>query len=142
VQVMVYTQSIDWTQFYAELDRVLAEMEKERFEAVVAIAQGGVIPAALIQQEWGVPMAIVHINYRDHENKPRFADAKLLEEGPPPFLGKKVLLVDDVSRTGRTLARAREYLAGSTMKTFLTNGEADFRLYQTDECLRMPWKRD
>jgi len=139
---MVYTQSIDWTEFYTELDRVLAEMEGERFEAIVAIAQGGILPAALLQQEWGVPMGVVHINYRDHENKPRFADARLLEEGPPPFAGRKVLLVDDVSRTGRTLARAGAYLAGSTVKTFLVNGEADFRLYQTEECLRMPWKRD
>ncbi|MGA2641057.1 MAG: phosphoribosyltransferase [Spirochaetia bacterium] len=139
---MVYTQSIDWTEFYAELDRVLAQMEGERFEAIVAIAQGGIIPAALIQQEWGIPMGVVHINYRDHENKPRFADARLLDEGPPPFVRKKVLLVDDVSRTGRTLARARAYLAESTVKTFLVNGEADFRLYRTEECLRMPWKRD
>ena len=87
-------------------------------------------------------MGVVHINYRDHENRPRFADARLLEEGPPPFPGKAVLLVDDVSRTGRTLARARAYLAGSTVKTFLVNGEADYCLYKTEECLRMPWKRD
>lgn len=139
---MVYTQSIDWTEFYAELDRVLAEMEGERFEAIVAIAQGGILPAALLQQEWGIPMGVVHINYRDHENKPRFPDARLLDEGPPPFAGRNVLLVDDVSRTGRTLARARAYLANSTVKTFLVNGEADFRLYHTEECLRMPWKRD
>jgi uncharacterized protein len=139
---MVYTQTIDWTEFYTELDRVLTEMQGERFEAIVAIAQGGILPAALLQQEWGVPMSVVRINYRDHENKPRFADARLLEEGPPPFPGKKVLLVDDVSRTGKTLARARAYLADSTVKTFLVNGEADFRLYRTEECLRMPWKRD
>jgi xanthine phosphoribosyltransferase len=139
---MVYTQSVDWAEFYAELDRVLEEMAGERFEAIVAIAQGGIIPAALLQQEWGIPMSVVHINYRDHENKPRFPDARLLEEGPPPFPGKKILLVDDVSRTGRTLARARAYLNGATVKTFLTNGEADFTLYRTEECLRMPWKRD
>ena len=54
---MVYTQSIDWTEFYAELDRVLAEMEGEHFEAIVAIAQGGIMPAALLQQEWGIRMA-------------------------------------------------------------------------------------
>ncbi len=139
---MVYTQSIDWTEFYAALDRVLADMAAERFEGIVAIAQGGIIPAALLQQEWGIPMSVVHINYRDHENRPRFPDARLLDEGPPPFAGKKILLVDDVSRTGRTLARARAYLANSAVKTFLVNGEADFRLYRTEECLRMPWKRD
>ncbi len=139
---MIYTQSIDWKAFYAELDRVLSEMKDEHFEAIVAVAQGGIIPAALLQQEWELPMSVVRINFRDHENKPRFEDARLLEEGPAPFPGKKVLLVDDVSRTGRTLAKARAFLSASTVKTFLLNGAADYRLYDTQECLRMPWKRD
>ena len=139
---MIYTQSIDWTAFYAELDRVKREMADERFDAIVAVAQGGIIPAALLQQEWEIPMSIVRINYRDRENKPRFDDARLLDEPPCPFEGKKVLLVDDVSRTGRTLARAQAWLNGNAVKTFLVNGKADYRLYDTEECLRMPWKRD
>jgi xanthine phosphoribosyltransferase len=139
---VIYTQSIDWTTFYAALDRAKKEMADERFDAIVAVAQGGIIPAALLQQEWEIPMSIVRINYRDHENKPRFDDARLLDETPCPYQGKKILLVDDVSRTGRTLARARAWLDGNTVKTFLINGKADHRLYDTEECLRMPWKRD
>ena len=139
---MIYTQSIDWTTFYTELDRVKKEMAAERFDAIVAVAQGGIIPAALLQQEWEIPMSIVRINYRDHENKPRFDDARLLDETRCPYQGRKILLVDDVSRTGRTLARARAWLDGNVVKTFLANGKADYRLYDTEECLRMPWKRD
>ena len=139
---MRYTQSIDWSAFYRHFDRALAEMEGERFESIVAIAQGGVIPAALIQQEWEIPLRIIRINYRDHENVPLYEDARLLDDGPFPLDGKKILLVDDVSRTGRTLARAREYLRGNLVKTFLVNGVADYSLFRTEECLRMPWKRD
>ena len=139
---MVYTRSVDWAEFYEHLDRVAEEMARERFDAIVAIAQGGVMPAALLQQEWGIPLRIVRINYRDSENKPRFDDAKLLEDAAFPFHGKRILLVDDVSRTGRTLARAREYLDGNMVRTFLVNGKADYYLYDTEECLRMPWKRD
>jgi uncharacterized protein len=138
---VIYTQSIDWNAFYAALDRALGEMAAERFDAIVAIAQGGVIPGALLQQEWGIPLSIVRINYRDDDNKPLFDDARLLEEGPLPYTGKRLLLVDDVSRTGRTMARAREYLNGNTIKTFLVNGKAHYRLFDTEECLRMPWKR-
>ena len=50
--------------------------------------------------------------------------------------------MDDVSRTGKTLARARAWLNGNTVKTLLVNGAADYRLFDTPECLRMPWKRD
>ena len=139
---MIYTQTMDWTAFYAELDRVKRETAEERFDAIVAVAQGGIIPAALLQQEWGIPMSIVRINYRDPENKPRFDDARLLDGTLCPYRDKRILLVDDVSRTGRTLARARTWLEGNIVKTFLVNGKADYRLYDTEECLRMPWKRD
>ncbi len=139
---MVYDRSVDWTEFYEHLDRVAERMAHERFDAIVAIAQGGVVPAALLQQEWGVPMRVVRINYRDSENKPRYEDARLLDEEPFPLKGRTILLVDDVSRTGRTLARARAWLDGNTVRTFLVNGTADYSLFDTRECLRMPWKRD
>lgn len=50
---VIYTQSIDWKTFYAELDRVLREMAEEHFDAIAAIAQGGVIPAAILQAGMG-----------------------------------------------------------------------------------------
>jgi len=139
---VVYTQSVDWSEFYERFDAVVLKMAREGFDAIVAVAQGGVIPAAFLQQEWGIPLSVVRINYRDSENKPRYEDARLLEEQPFALKGKRVLLVDDVSRTGRTLARARAYCDGNTVRTFLLNGRADFSLYDTEECLRMPWKRD
>jgi hypoxanthine phosphoribosyltransferase len=138
---MVYDRTVDWAEFYERLNAALAWIQSERFEAIVAVANGGIMPAALLHEELGLPMGVVQINYRDPENKPRYPEARLLEAGPAPFPGKKVLIVDDVSRTGRTLARAREFLSASTVKTFLLNGEADFSLYRTPECLRMPWKR-
>jgi hypoxanthine phosphoribosyltransferase len=138
---MVYDRSVDWAEFYDRLDRALAWMQSERFEGIVAVANGGILPGAILHEESGLPLSIVQINYRDHENKPRYPDARLLEAGPAPFPGKRVLLVDDVSRSGRTLARAREFLSASTVQTFLVNGKADFSLYDTAECLRMPWKR-
>jgi hypoxanthine phosphoribosyltransferase len=138
---MVYDRTVDWAEFYQRLNAALAWIQSEKFEAIVAVANGGIMPAALLHEELGLPMGVVQINYRDPENKPRYPEARLLEAGPAPFPGKKVLIVDDVSRSGRTLARAREFLSASTVKTFLLNGEADFSLYRTPECLRMPWKR-
>ncbi len=139
---MLYTRTVDWNEFETVFARAVESMGSERFDLIVAIAQGGTVPAALLQQHWGVPLRIVTINYRDPDNRPLYDDARLLEAGPFPDTGKRILLVDDVSRTGRTLTRARKYLDGNTVKTFLVNGKADYSLYDTDECLRMPWKRD
>ncbi len=139
---MIYTMAVGWETFYARLDAVLRKMAHESFEMIVAIAQGGIIPAAFIQQEWGIPLTVVRINYRDRDNKPVSDDARLLETIDFPYTGRRILLVDDVSRTGKTLARASAYLKGNTVKTFLVNGRADNSLFETDECLLMPWKRD
>jgi xanthine phosphoribosyltransferase len=148
---VLYTQSIDWATFYRQFDRILHEIKSERFDLIVAVARGGVIPAGLLQQELGLPLRVIAVSYRDEKNAPLYEDAKILEDGPFPVKGKTILLVDDVSRTGRTIARAREYLAGNTIKTFLLNGKTDggaaaikpdYELFHTDECLRMPWKRD
>ncbi len=138
---MVYTRRVSWQTLYRRLDDALQRMAHESFEILVAIAQGGILPAAIIQQEWGIPLHIVRIRYRDEENRPLYDDARLVEESDFPVRGRRVLLVDDVSRTGKTLSRAVHYLAGNDVKTFLVNGRADYSLFETDECLLMPWKR-
>ena len=147
---MRYTRSINWDTFYEQFDRVLAEIKMEQFDLIVALGRGGVIPAGLLQQELNLPLRVIAVAYRDEKNAPLFDNAKILEDGPFPFKGKVILLVDDVSRTGRTIGRAREYLAGNMIRTFLLNGAsgggspamADYQLFNTEECLRMPWKRD
>ena len=115
---MVYTQTIEWTEFYAKLDSVLAEWQDEHFEAIVAIAQGGIIPAAILQQErgcrWASCRSTTAITKTSRDSRMRGCWTR----GLLPFAGKKVLLVDDVSRTGRTLARARAYLAAARSKRF------------------------
>ncbi len=138
---MVYTRRVSWETLYKRLDGILRRMAHESFEMLVAVAQGGILPAAFIQQEWGLPLHIVRINYRDTENRPLYDDARLMEERDFPVRGRRILLVDDVSRTGKTLARALHYLSGNDVKTFLVNGQADYSLFQTEECLLMPWKR-
>ena len=139
---MIYTRTVGWDEFYAALDRTFGRMAGESFDLVVAIAQGGIVPGALVREELDLAMRVVRLSFRDPSNAPLYDDARLLEADPFPHAGKRILLVDDVSRTGKTLARAREYLAGNEVRTLLVNGKADYSLFETDECLRMPWKRE
>jgi len=124
-----------WDEFFARLD----EIEFESFDLIVAISRGGVIPAAFIRQKLNIPMRIININYRDDSHAPRYEDAKLLEEKEFGLEGEKILLVDDVSRTGATLQKAKEYLKGNEIKTCLMNGAGDYRFFHSDACLKMPW---
>jgi len=117
----------------------LREIEFEDFELIIAIGSGGIIPAAFIQKKLNIPMKIININYRDTNHKPRYKDAVLLEEKEFPIKDKKILLVDDVSRTGKTLRKAKEYLKGNEIKTFTVNGKGDYSFFNQEECVRMPW---
>lgn len=126
-----------WDDFFSSLDL----LDFEDFDMIVAIARGGIIPASFIQQKLNIPMKIIQINYRDDSHQPKYNDAKLLENGDFAFKGKNILLVDDVSRTGKTLDKAKEYLSGNTIRTCIVNGVGDYSLFNEESCIRMPWKR-
>jgi uncharacterized protein len=126
-----------WADFYARLE----EIDFGKHDLIVAIGQGGIIPAAFIQQKLKIPMRIITLNYRDEENVPRYKEVRLEEKKKNTIFGKRILLVDDVARSGKTLKKARAYLTGNRIKTCVINGEADYSFYNETECIKMPWKR-
>jgi hypoxanthine phosphoribosyltransferase len=128
-------KSVIWDNYIQQLNKI----KFEEFDIIVAIGSGGIIPAAFIQRKLNIPMRIININYRDPSHKPKYDDAVLLEDREFPIKDKKILLVDDVSRTGKTLKKAKEYLKGNRIKTFTINGEGDYSFFNQEECLRMPW---
>jgi hypoxanthine phosphoribosyltransferase len=120
-----------WDEFFSKLD----EITFEPFDLIVAIGSGGIIPAGFIQQKLKIPMKILWINYRDEKNIPKYEDAMLLENDALNVKDKKVLIVDDVCRSGKTLAKAKEALKGNTIRTFIVNGNADYSLFNSSECI-------
>lgn len=128
-------KSVNWDKYI----QYLKEIDFEDFELIIAIGSGGIIPAAFIQRKLNIPMKIININYRDPDHKPKYDEAVLLEEKEFPIKNKRILLVDDVSRTGKTLKKAKEYLKGNQIKTFIINGDGDYNFFNQEECLRMPW---
>ncbi len=130
-------KSMTYEEFFSLLDKV----DFPCFDMIVAIGSGGIMPAGYIQQRLKIPMQVIWINYRDDQNKPKYDDAKLLEEETFRSKGKKILLVDDVSRTGKTLAKAKSYLSENEVSTFVLNGNADYNIMNSEECVAWPWKR-
>ena len=112
---------------------------EENFDMVVAIANGGIIPAAIINQGLNVEMNLLKINLRDPNQKPKFATPQLLEPINFDFKNKTILLVEDRVKTGATVKLAVTLLQdAATVKTFAVNGEADYSLYD-EACFRFPW---
>jgi uncharacterized protein len=120
-----------------KFENIIPLLKKENFDMIIAINRGGVIPAGIINQSLNLPLDVININYRDEKNMPKYDSPKMMSDFKMDIKKKKVLIVDDVSRTGKTLELAKKYL-GENSKTFVINGKADYNLYD-EECFIMPW---
>jgi hypoxanthine phosphoribosyltransferase len=111
----------------------------ETFDMIVAIANGGIIPAAILNQRLNIDIQLLKINLRDPQQKPKYDRPKLVSPIDFEYQGKKILLVEDRIKTGATVQFAIDLLhdAGQ-IKTFAVNGKADYSLYD-EPCFRFPW---
>ncbi|MDR3608964.1 MAG: phosphoribosyltransferase family protein [Ignavibacteriaceae bacterium] len=112
----------------------------EDFDTIVAIARGGIIPAGLIQQKLPVDIEILWLNFRNENQQPQHDEPVLLKPINFNYMDKRILLVDDRSRTGKTFNKGKELLKGARyIKTLVVNGKADYPLFD-EECFTFPWK--
>jgi xanthine phosphoribosyltransferase len=128
------------TKTFEEVIRRFREIVfAETFDLIVAVANGGIIPAAILNQKLNTRIALLHINLRDQYQNKKYESPQLLSPVDFDFENKTVLLVDDRIKTGATVRFASELLQkAKTIKTFAVNGKADYYLYDED-CFRFPW---
>lgn len=111
----------------------------EDFDMIVAIANGGIIPAAILNQRLDVGIQLLKINLRDSNQRPKYDSPQLVAPIDFDYKGKTILLVEDRVKTGASLKFACSLLDGAKLiKTFAVNGNADYALYNED-CFKFPW---
>ena len=112
---------------------------EEEFDFIVAIANGGIVPAAIINQPLQKEIHLLSINLRDEYQHPKYEQPKLLAPIDFEFKNKNILLVDDRIKTGATIRLACELMKeAATIKTFAVNGTADYALFD-EACFKFPW---
>jgi uncharacterized protein len=110
-------------------------------QLVVGIADGGVVPASLVACLLNRDLRIIRSQYRDENNDPCFPEPVIKNTVTVTPDINTILLVDDVSISGKTLNAAREVFKEYTVKTFVFRGKADFVLFpELDECVHWPWR--
>lgn len=125
--------------FSEVMERFINIEFEETFDIVVAIANGGIVPAGIINQRLNADFQTIKINLRDPQQKPRYDEPKLLSPVDFEFKNKKILLVDDRIKTGSTIKLAKVLLKDAQLiKTFAVNGTADYALFD-ELCFRFPW---
>ena len=130
---------IDYKSFEDVMQRFREIQFHETFDMIVAIANGGIIPAAIINQKLNIEMQLIKINLRDPNQKPKYDSPKLISPIEFEFMDKIILLVEDRIKTGATVQFAIDLLHGARqIKTFAVNGKADYSLYN-ESCFKFPW---
>ena len=130
-----------YTKTFEEIsDRFRDIHLEEKFDLIVAIANGGIIPAAILNQKLDVEIQLLKINLRDPNQKPKYESPRLLAPIDFDFKDKTILLVEDRVKTGSTLNYAKSLLMkeAKLVKTFAVNGNADYFLFNED-CFKFPW---
>jgi len=125
---------------FPEIMQRFAEIRiDEAFDMIVAIANGGLVPAGILNQRLQLEVKVLRINFKDENQRPRYESPKLLQPVDFDFKNKKILLVDDRIKSGSTIVVAREILKDAKIiKTFAVNGNADYALFN-ESCFRFPW---
>lgn len=112
---------------------------EDEFDMIVAIANGGIVPAGIINQRLQKEIHLLKINLRDEYQHPKYDQPKLLAPINFDFRDKCILLVDDRIKTGSTIKLAKELMQEARMiKTFAVNGNADYALFD-EACFKFPW---
>lgn len=112
------------------------------FDEVVGILNGGLVPASLLAHQLCKPLSFVAIRFRDSDNKPLYGHPRLIAEPDLLPKEKKVLLVDDVAVSGKTIEKAVEQLQDCEIVTLVLKGQADVVIFpEVEDCVEWPWRR-
>jgi hypoxanthine phosphoribosyltransferase len=127
---------------FQKISESLKQFAFPAVDVVVGIGTGGIVPACLVAHQLNCELQIIVLNHRNSENQIVQAQPIVISTPTTPLpAGSRVLLVDDVSVTGKTLASARELLEGNEVVTFALKGKADLVLFpDLSECVAWPWK--
>ncbi len=127
---------------FSQVTEKIQSMELPDFDVVVAIARGGIVPGAMLAYKYKKELITIQLNYRDDTNTPRYNEPKLLAETPIlPKNASTLLLVDDVSVSGKTLDTAKKLFDGYKIVTFVLKGKGDYVAFANiPECVNWPWK--
>jgi xanthine phosphoribosyltransferase len=145
---------VSWDQFHRDARALAWRLaDKGPFEAIVCITRGGLVPAAIVARELDLKLieTVCVASYHDYRNQ---GELQVLKAIAPSVLaigngrGKGVLLIDDLTDTGKTAKIVRDMLpdahfatvyakpAGAPMcHTFITEVSQDTWIY-------FPWDLD
>lgn len=114
---------VSWNKYHALAQKLAAAIlgrkeTKETIDEIVAISRGGLTLGHLLSDLLRVPVSTITIqSYTDIQTQ---GEAVVTAKLQRSIRGKRILLVDDVADSGKTLKRAASYLRRSRTSSITT----------------------
>ena len=126
---------------FKEITARLKTIDFPYVDLVIGIGTGGVPAATMVATHLDVELRVITLNYRDEKNNPRFDNPQVINAPITEVNGKHILLVDDVSVSGKTMNAAKNLLKDYSVTTCAMKGKADIVLFpEIKDCVKWPWK--
>jgi hypothetical protein len=107
---------LNWEATVAYCGQLAAMLGSYRPEVIVGISRGGLVPARIISDIIGVnSMGILGISFYKAMGKTDGSPI-ITQDLTMDLKGKRVLVVDDIADTGRSLLAAKDYIARKGVK--------------------------
>lgn len=108
------TLNIAWGDFHSDAKLLAAKLKsKGKFDAIVAVTRGGLVPAAVVASELGIRM-VDTICVSSYDGK-RQGQAEILKN--ISLKNGNILVIDDLVDTGKTMELVRKVIPNSHVAT-------------------------
>jgi hypoxanthine phosphoribosyltransferase len=111
---------LSWEQFYKDclfLGKKIQE-SKVKIDRLIAISRGGLIPARILSDFLKLPISNIVIS--SYTNLKQLKEPEIIEVSEIDLKDKSILIVDEVSDTGKTFVRALKYFQKKPVKNIIT----------------------
>lgn len=140
---------VSWDQFHRDA-RALAwriSSLNKQWQAIISIARGGLVPAAIVARELGIRVieTICIASYHDYNNQSKLEVLKDISPNFTKNAGEGLLIIDDLTDTGKTAECLRNIIPQAHFSTVYSKplGRTLIDTYVTevsqDTWIYFPW---
>lgn len=138
---------VSWEELHRDTRLLCRELLStgQKFEGIIAITRGGLIPAAIVARELDIRLVdtVCAASYEGSEAKEQAAEVRIIKEAAGE--GRGMLLIDDLVDTGATAEAIKALLPHAVFATVYAKPEGrplvDYvvREVSQETWIRFPW---
>jgi len=119
---------ISWSKYIKALNKIVEYFKDEKFDVIVGLTRGGLIPAVYVSHAWNVPIMPFNPHSLHADGTPRENIILPISSS----VVRKVLIIDDLSDTGKTLSKCFEFFTNkgfvcSTTSVYINEDITEFK---------------